>query len=168
MANLDFTPLFRSTIGFERVPRLLQAAMRVSDSDLAFPPYNIEKVGDDAYRIVIALAGFGRHDLEIVREPNQLIVRGRKVADDNAEYLHRGIAARAFERRFDLADYIEVERAELENGLLTIALKRELPEELKPRRIEIANASDERQKAHEQAHEAAQVKAEPEKQQIAA
>ncbi len=141
MANLDFAPLYRSTIGFDRVPRLMQAAMRTSDSDLGYPPYNIEKAGDDAYRIVIALAGFGKDDIEVVTEQGQLKVRGKMAEREDAHYLHRGIAGRSFERRFDLAEHIEVKGANFADGLLTIELKRELPESLKPRTIEISHGS---------------------------
>lgn len=138
MANLDFTPLYRSTIGFDRIPALMQSAMRMSETDLGYPPYNIEKCSEDAYRIVLALAGFGPDDLEIVTEQNQLSVRGKASERENAQYLHRGIAGRAFERRFDLAEHVKVTGATFENGLLTIDLVRELPEQLKPRKIEIA------------------------------
>jgi molecular chaperone IbpA len=137
MATLDFTPLFRSSIGFDRVPGMLTHAMaRVENG---FPPYNIEKCGENEYRIILAVAGFGRDDIEIVSEQNLLSVRGRLTDKPEAEYLHRGIAARSFERVFDLADYIEVTGAMMGEGLLVIDLKRELPEALKPRRIEIAS-----------------------------
>lgn len=141
MVNFDFTPLYRSTVGFDRVPSLLKAASKVDVSDVSYPPYNIEKVGDDDYRIVVALAGFNSDDIEIVTEQNRLTLRGNVKQSDNAEYLHRGIAGRSFERRFDLADFIEVRNATLENGLLTIELKRELPEKLKPRKIEIGSST---------------------------
>lgn len=141
MANLDFSPLYRSTIGFDRVPRLMQSAMRMSDADLGYPPYNIEKAGDDAYRIVIALAGFGKDDVEVITEQNQLTVRGKITDREGVEYLHRGIAGRSFERRFDLAEHIEVSGADFKDGLLIIELKRELPEKLKPRKIEIGGMS---------------------------
>ncbi len=141
MVNLDFAPLYRSTIGFDRVPRLMQAAMRMSDSDLGYPPYNIEKAGDDEYRIVIALAGFGKDDIEVVTEQGQLKVRGKMAEREGAQYLHRGIAGRSFERRFDLAEHIEVKGANFADGLLTIGLKRELPESLKPRTIKISHGS---------------------------
>jgi molecular chaperone IbpA len=142
MANLDFTPLYRTTIGFDRLPLLMQAAKRTSDSDLGYPPYNIEKCGDDAYRIVVALAGFAKNDLEVVSESGRLVVRGKmSERADDIEYLHRGIASRSFERRFDLADYVEVEGATFENGLLTIGLRRELPEKFKPRMIEIGHSA---------------------------
>lgn len=141
MANLDFAPLYRSTIGFDRVPRLMQAAMRMSDADLGYPPYNIEKTDDDTYRIVIALAGFGKDDVEVVTEQGQLKVRGKMAEREDVQYLHRGIAGRSFERRFDLAEHIEVKGANFADGLLTIELKRELPESLKPRTIEISHGS---------------------------
>lgn len=141
MANLDFTPLYRSTVGFDRVPRLMQAAMRMSDTDVGYPPYNIEKTGDDDYRIVIALAGFGKEDVEVTTEQGQLKVRGKMAENQDAQYLHRGIAGRSFERSFDLAEHIEVKGATFVDGLLTIELKRELPESMKPRTIEIADGS---------------------------
>lgn len=138
MATLDFTPLFRSTIGFDRVPGMLSHALQRSET--GFPPYNIEKCGENAYRIVLAVAGFAKDDIEIVQEQNLLTVRGQLKDKPEREYLHRGIAARSFERFFDLADYIEVTGAMMGDGLLIIELKRELPEALKPRRIEIATA----------------------------
>lgn len=141
MVNFDFTPLYRSTVGFDRVPSLLQAAAKMDVSDVSYPPYNIEKVSNDEYRIVVALAGFKEDDIEIVKEQNRLTIRGNTTQEESAEYLHRGIAGRSFERYFDLADFIEVEDAKLENGLLTIELKRELPEQLKPRKIEIATGA---------------------------
>lgn len=135
MATLDFTPLFRTTVGFDRVPLLLTHAMERVES--GYPPYNIEKCGENEYRIVLAVAGFTREDIEIVCEQNLLTVRGRIAEKPAREYLHRGIASRSFERVFDLADYIEVTGAMMDDGLLMIELKRELPEALKPRRIEI-------------------------------
>jgi molecular chaperone IbpA len=135
MATFDFTPLFRSTVGFDRVPSLLLHASQREES--AYPPYNIEKCGEDKYRIVMALAGFTKDDVEIVFEQNQLLVRGQMMGQNGKTYLHRGIAARSFERQFDLADFIEVTGATMSHGLLVIELKRELPEALKPRRIEI-------------------------------
>jgi molecular chaperone IbpA len=135
MATLDFAPLFRSTVGFDRVPTLLTHAMQ--REEVGYPPYNIEKCGDDAYRIVMAVAGFGQDDLEVVAERNRLTVRGRLEDKNGRTYLHHGIAARAFERHFDLADFVEVIGASMADGLLIIDLKRELPEELKPRKIEI-------------------------------
>jgi molecular chaperone IbpA len=135
MATLDFSPLFRSTIGFDQVPSLLSHALEREDN--GYPPYNIEKCGDDQYRIVMALAGFGTDDIEIVFEQNRLSVRGQKQESNGTTYLHRGIAARPFLRQFDLADYVLVTGATMGDGLLVIDLKRELPEELKPRRIPI-------------------------------
>jgi molecular chaperone IbpA len=135
MATLDFTPLFRSSIGFDQVPNLLAHALEREDS--GYPPYNIEKCGDDQYRIVMALAGFGTEDIDIVVEQNRLSVRGQQPESDDKTYLHRGIAARPFLRQFDLADYVQVTAATMGDGVLVIDLKRELPEELKPRRIPI-------------------------------
>ena len=135
MATLDFTPLFRSSIGFDQLPGLLSHALERPEA--GYPPYNIEKAGQDQYRIVMAVAGFGKDDVELVQEQNRLTIRG-KLKETNAKtYLHRGIATRAFERYFDLADYVEVTDATMGEGLLVISLKRELPEALKPRSIPI-------------------------------
>jgi molecular chaperone IbpA len=138
MATLDFTPLYRSTIGFDRLPSLLSHALERDES--SYPPYNIEKTGDDTYRIVMALAGFGRDDLSIVTERNRLTVRGEVKDKPETTYLHRGIGQRTFERVFDLADHIHVVGAAMNEGLLEIDLKLELPDALKPRRIEINSA----------------------------
>jgi molecular chaperone IbpA len=138
MATLDFTPLFRTTVGFDRVSSLLHHALQREES--TYPPYNIEKYSDDQYRIVLAVAGFGQDDIEVVCDQNTLVVRGRMKNKNGHEYLHRGIATRDFERVFDLADYIEVTGAVMGDGLLIIDLKRELPEAMKPRRIEIGAA----------------------------
>ncbi|MEK0083830.1 Hsp20 family protein [Benzoatithermus flavus] len=132
----DFSPLFRSSIGFDRVFDLLENATRFQTTD-SWPPYNIEKMGEDQYRIVMAVAGFAPDELNITVEPNLLVVSGEKKVDENVQYLHRGIAAGSFERRFELADFVQVKDASLDNGILTIQLVRELPEEMKPRRIEI-------------------------------
>ena len=139
MATFDFTPLYHSTVGFDRLPDLLAHALARDES--GYPPYNIEKTGDDAYRIVMALAGFSRDDIEIVSERNRLSVRGALNGKNDSTYLHQGIAQRSFQRVLDLADYIVVTGASMNDGLLVIDLKRELPEALKPRRIEI-NASN--------------------------
>jgi len=142
MTGLDLSPLFRSTVGFDRVSRLLESALNDNGNAAApYPPYNIEKLSDDAYRIVMAVAGFGEEDLAITVKENSLIVEGR-IAEkkDDVRYLHRGIAGRAFERRFDLADHIKVDGAALENGLLIVELRREIPEALKPRTIDIKSA----------------------------
>ena len=138
--NLDFSPLFRSSIGFDRMLNALEAASRIETID-NWPPYDIVKIGEDDYRIAMAVAGFTQDELTITQEQNMLLVTGEKNGEDKAEYLHRGIAGRAFERRFQLADHVKVTRARLENGLLTIDLKREIPEEMKPRRIEIGGAA---------------------------
>jgi molecular chaperone IbpA len=135
MATLDFSPLFRSSVGFDRLPRLLSDA--VSREESAYPPYNIEKCGPDQYRIILALAGFTKEDVEIMLENNRLFIRGKVKDRNGSTYLHRGIASRPFERQFDLADYIEVTGAIMSDGLLVIDLKRELPEALKPRTIPI-------------------------------
>lgn len=137
MATLDFAPLYRSTIGFDRLPLLLSHALERDEG--GYPPYNIEKLGEDDYRIEIAIAGFTKDDVEIVAEQNRLTIRGHQEPKDSEAYLHRGIAARSFERKFDLADHVEVRGAVMENGLLTIDLKREVPDALKPRRIEIGS-----------------------------
>ncbi|WP_159711807.1 Hsp20 family protein [Geminicoccus flavidas] len=135
---LDFTPLFRSTIGFDRVFDLLDSASRLQAID-NWPPYDIVKTGEDAYRISMAVAGFSKDELDLTQEPNLLVVSGSKPGQDDGQYLHRGIAGRAFQRRFELADHVKVKAANLENGLLTIDLVRELPEAMKPRRIEIGS-----------------------------
>lgn len=135
MATLDFTPIFRTTIGFERVPSVLTDAMQRMES--SYPPYNIEKCGENEYRIVLAVAGFGKDEIEIVAEQNMLTVRGQLKEKNGHDYLYRGIAARSFERVFNLADYVEVNDAMMGDGLLVIDLKRELPEALKPRSIPI-------------------------------
>jgi molecular chaperone IbpA len=144
MNTFDFSPLFRSTVGFDRLSRMLETGM-LNEQDSAYPPYNIVKVSDDQYRITMAVAGFAEDELDITAKENQLIVQGRakeRGADENVTYLHRGIAARAFERRFQLADHIKVANAALENGLLTVSLVREIPEEMKPRKIQILSATD--------------------------
>ncbi len=138
MRNYDLSPLFRSTIGFDGLSRLLDTAAQGNNGANAYPPYNIEKIDDDRYRLTIAVAGFAREDLDITLTGNSLVVRGRHgEADQERTYLHRGIAGRAFERRFELAEHLKVDDAGLENGLLNIRLVREVPEELKPRSITI-------------------------------
>lgn len=145
MRTVDFTPVFRSTVGFDRMARLLDHAMRATEAANAptFPPYNIEKLGEDDYRITMAVAGFGEGDLDITVENGQLVISGRieKSEEEGRSYLHRGIATRNFERRFDLADHIRVKGAALENGLLHVSLVREVPEAMKPRKIEIKAGS---------------------------
>ena len=137
MRTMDLTPLYRSVVGFDRLADLLDAAS--VEAATGYPPYNIERTGENAYRIEIAVAGFKSEDLTLEVKENLLTVQGRKGANDEARrYLHRGLAERNFERRFQLADYVVVSEASLADGLLSISLKRELPEALKPRRIEIA------------------------------
>jgi molecular chaperone IbpA len=153
--TLDFAPLFRSSIGFDRMLNALETASRVATID-NWPPYDIVKSGEDDYRITMAVAGFTEGDLTLTQEQNLLVVTGQKsgVEGDDGQYLHRGIAGRAFERRFVLADHIVVQGARMENGLLHVALKREVPEALKPRRIEIQTGAP-RQPVIEQVAKAA-------------
>jgi molecular chaperone IbpA len=136
----DFSPLYRSSIGFDRIFGALEAANRLDPAG-NWPPYDIVKTGENDYRITMAIAGFSRDELTITHEPNLLMVSGQKAGQDNGQYLHHGIAERAFQRRFELADHVKVLAADLENGLLTVDLKRELPEEMKPRRIKITTGT---------------------------
>ena len=137
MRTIDFSPLYRSVVGFDRLASLLDAAA-AQDGATGYPPYNIERTGEDSYRVEIAVAGFRPDELTIEVKENLLAVQGRKAANDDArKYLHRGLAERNFERRFQLADYVVVNDAILADGLLAISLKRELPEALKPRTIKI-------------------------------
>ncbi len=138
--TLDFSPLFRTAIGFDRMARLMDTAQDAAAAP-AYPPYNIAKTGDDSYRLTMAVAGFGEGDLDLTVKENQLVVSGKLGDDAAGELLYRGIAGRAFERRFALADHIVVEGADLRNGLLHVALKRVVPEALKPRRIAIGGAA---------------------------
>ena len=140
MTTIDFAPLFRSTIGFDRMQRLFDAATRMDESVSSYPPYNIEALGEDAYRLTMAVAGFSSDDLDVTVKEDTLSISA-KVAKNDAEsaYLHRGIAGRSFERRFTLAEHIKVAGANLLNGLLHIDLTREVPEEKKPRKIEIGD-----------------------------
>ena len=139
MGTIDFAPLFRSTVGFDRLFDMLDGATRYEPTD-NYPPYNIEKTGDDTYRITMAVAGFGPEDLSITAQPNLLVVTGQKPKQDGVQYLHHGLATRAFERRFNLADYVQVKGASLENGLLSVDLVREIPEAMRPRGIQIGQA----------------------------
>lgn len=138
MSRYDFSPLFRSTIGFDRMANLLDAAMKTADSDISYPPYDIVQADEDRYRITLSLAGFTEDDLTVEQQDRSLVVTGRKKErKDESTFLHRGIATRDFRREFQLADHVSVTGANLSNGLLTIDLMREVPEEMKPRRIEI-------------------------------
>ena len=135
MRTYDFSPLYRSTVGFDRLFDLLDHAGRVEPN---WPPYNIERLGEDQYRITMAVAGFTPDEIELVQQPNSLFVAGQKRGlDEGKQYLHRGIATRAFKQTFNLADHVKVSGAQLVHGLLTIELFREVPEAMKPRRIEI-------------------------------
>lgn len=137
MRTIDFSPLYRSVVGFDRLAQQLETA--TADSASGYPPYNIERTDENAYRIELAVAGFKPEELTIEVKENLLTVQGRKAAnDEQRRFLHRGLAERDFERRFQLADYVVVTDARLADGLLSINLKRELPEALKPRRIDIA------------------------------
>jgi molecular chaperone IbpA len=143
MRGFDISPLLRSSIGFENLNRLVEYAGRIDAGD-SFPPYNIEKLGDGAYRIQMAVAGFAQNELDITVQENTLIVTGRGAPDAESKervFLHRGIAKRAFERRFQLADTIKVTGASFENGLLNIDLVREIPEHKKPRKVAIGGAA---------------------------
>ena len=141
MRTIDFSPLFRHSVGFDRMQRLMDAAAH-SDNGNGYPPYNIEQLGENGYEVTLAVAGFSEDDIDITLTDRSLVVSG-KMDEGNQErtYLHRGIAGRAFERRFELADHIQVKGAKLENGLLHISLERVVPESEKPRKIEIEQAS---------------------------
>jgi molecular chaperone IbpA len=148
MRAFDLSPLLRSSVGFDHVNRLFELANRVDETATSYPPYNIEKRGEDAYRITMAVAGFDQSELDITVKENSLVVTGKAVEQtatqdgEQVSYLHRGIARRAFERRFELADTVKVVGAELKDGLLHIALKREIPEAKKPRQIQINTAAN--------------------------
>ena len=140
MRTFDFSPLYRSTVGFDRLFDMLDQTARIEAAP-SWPPYNVEKIGDDRYRITMAVAGFGADDIEITQKENTLLVTGQKHPEqENAQLLHRGIATRNFKQTFNLADHVKVTGANMENGLLTVDLVREVPEEMKPRRIEIATS----------------------------
>ena len=152
MRNFDFAPLSRSTIGFDCVFDLLDSAFSASQSDEGYPPFNIAKTGETSYLIEVAVAGFGPQDLTIVAQENVLTVSGsRKNAGDQQLYLHHGIASRAFERRFNLADYVKVANADLVNGLLTIDLVREIPEAMRPRQIQIGGGGQQPEQIEQKA-----------------
>jgi molecular chaperone IbpA len=153
MRNYDLTPLWRSTVGFDRLFNLLDESVRWTGED-HYPPYNIERTGEDHYQISLALAGFVPEEITITTEQNVLTVEGRKAEKGDHHYLYQGISARPFKRVFNLADYVQVEGASFENGLLKIGLVREIPEAMKPRRIAIASSAsgnDNQQLEHKQA-----------------
>ncbi len=142
MRSFDFAPLHRATIGFDQIADMMDRVLTNDVAQPSYPPYNIEKTGTDSYRISVAVAGFSEADLSVEVKENSLVVAGKKASEDkDRSYLHRGIATRAFERRFALADHVRVTGASHENGMLNIELKREVPEALKPRRIEISSAN---------------------------
>ena len=144
MRTFDLSPLLRSSIGFDRFGQLFDTVSRLEDATNGYPPYNIEKQGDDKYRVTLAVAGFGEDELSIVQHESTLIVSGKgndQGNGDDRRYLHRGIARRAFERRFQLADYVKVVSASVDNGLLHVDLERVVPETMKPRKIEIGKAT---------------------------
>ncbi len=137
--NLDLTPLFRTSVGFDRMAQMMNQAHRIDRSNASYPPYNIENLEENKYQITLALAGFSQDDLDIVSENNTLIIRGKTNNDVERKYLHRGIATRSFERKFQLADHVKVTTAEMQNGLLHVQLMKEIPEAMKPRKISINN-----------------------------
>ena len=142
MTTFDFSPLFRTSVGYDRLASLLNSASRL-EQGAGFPPYNIQRAGEDHYRITMAVAGFSESELSITTENNRLVVTGEKPEekeDENNAFLYRGIATRSFERRFNLAEHVRVTGARLDNGLLHIELEREIPEAMKPRTIEIKPA----------------------------
>jgi molecular chaperone IbpA len=142
MRNFDLTPLYRASVGFDHLADVMDRALSADVATPTYPPYNIEKTGEDAYRISIAVAGFGADDLNVEVRDGSVIVSARKADDDETRtYLHRGIATRAFERKFTLADHVRVDGASHLDGMLHIDLVREIPEALKPRRIEIAKTA---------------------------
>jgi len=150
MRTLDFTPLFRHSVGFDRMQHLLDSAVQRETNTNSYPPYNIEQSGDNNYRITMAVAGFSEADLELTVTENSLVVTGKlgNETPETVKYLHHGIAGRAFERRFQLADHIKVKGAELVNGMLSIDLEHEIPEEKKPRKIAVSTkALDHKQAA---------------------
>ena len=137
--SFDFAPYRRSTVGFDRLFNLLESGMREDDG---YPPFDIERQGEDSYRITLAVAGFRPDEIEVVAQQNQLTITGKRAEDkDQGQYLHRGIAARPFERRFQLADFVEVRSASFDNGMLRIDLQRVVPEAMKPRKIEIGGGA---------------------------
>ena len=153
MNSIDLSPLYRNSVGFDRLSSLIDSARNTDASVSGYPPYNIEKVSDDDYRITMAVAGFGEDDLEIEAKANALVVSGKvtQTTDEGRSFLYRGIAGRSFRRSFQLADHVKVKGAHLENGLLHIDLVREIPEEMKPRTIAIRSGEPRQIEADKQA-----------------
>jgi molecular chaperone IbpA len=142
MTTFDFSPLYRTSVGFDRLASMMSSATR-QDQGNSYPPYNIRTTSEDHYQITMAVAGFSEDDLDITTEHNRLVITGKRAeeTEEQGEYLHRGIATRSFERRFNLAEHVKVVNANLENGLLHIDLEREIPEEMKPRTIRISKST---------------------------
>lgn len=151
MRHVDFSPFYRSTVGYDRLFTMLDSLGQPEQQSTSYPPYNIERTSEDAYTITMAVAGFSEEDLDIEARENTLTIKGEKKdesdKEDNVTYLHRGIATRAFERRFQLAEHVHIDGANLKNGLLHVELVREVPEEKKLRKIEIAGSSTKQKKA---------------------
>ena len=150
MTTLDLAPLWRSTVGFDRLIDLMEDSVRWTGGD-NYPPYNIERVGEDHYQILLALAGFTPDEVTITAEQNKLTVEGRKADKGNHQYLYQGISSRPFRRMFNLAEYVQVRGASFENGMLKIELVREVPEAMKPRQIAISTGNDHKESEHKQA-----------------
>lgn len=147
MNAIDLTPLYRSTVGFDRVANILDSALRTNQSSAGYPPYNIEVTGENEYSITLAVAGFTEQEIDIQVENGTLTVAGKKSKDDGSkQFLYQGIATRSFERKFNLADYVRVDGADLKNGLLTVNLTKEIPEAMKPRKIHINGVREIEQK----------------------
>ena len=163
MRSFDFSPYRRSTVGFDRLFDFLENATRTDPAD-NYPPFDIEKMSDDSYRITLAVAGFRPEEIDITARQNMLVITGRKAENRNKDgnYLHMGIATRAFERRFELADFVRVEKADLRDGLLAIELVREIPEAMKPRKIDISGTSS--QTIHARSDDRDQIETQPERQ----
>lgn len=152
MRTLDFSPLYKSVIGFDRLAQILDSANRAEQAQPAYPPYNIELVGENQYRISMAVAGFSTNEVDIEVDHGLLRISGKKATEnDNRQFLYRGIAARDFERKFQLADYVRVIGASMENGLLHVELRREIPEAMKPRKIAIQSVADQEKSTSEAA-----------------
>lgn len=149
MNRIDLTPLYRSSVGFDRFGTLLDAAFQTEKNATGYPPYNIEVVEENSYAITIAAAGFKQDEMDIQVENGVLTIRGKKANDENRKFLHQGIASRSFERKFNLADHIEVTNADLQDGLLTISLVKEVPEAMKPKSIAINGSAAPKVIAHE-------------------
>ena len=158
MTNIDLSPLYRNSVGFDRFAALVDSALRSDSVANGYPPYNIEVLGENQYSVTLAVAGFEQNELDIHVENNILRVRGEKGKGENRQYLHQGIANRSFERKFNLADHVEVKGAQLRNGLLTVNLVREVPEAMKPRTIKIdadSNAIEQQERLTNDANQAA-------------